>query len=100
MMNMKPFYTEGCLEWAIFFSKISTNFLIIIIVYNLSAKFVTVYEGHAVGILVIYFICAYEFILNVLVTLGRILDLDTIDSNSKSNGSNGDFDFGFGGNSG
>ena len=81
---MKPFYTIGCIEWAIFFSKVSTNTLLILVVYNFSARFVTVYEGHAVGVLVIYFICAYEFILNVLVTLGRILDLDTIDSNSNS----------------
>jgi len=79
---MKPFYSTGCLDWGIFFSKVTMNLLLILIVYQLAARFVSVYEGHTVGIMAIYFICAYEFILNVLVTLGRILDLDTINSSA------------------
>jgi len=93
MMNMKPFYGTGQILGAIFFSKVTMNLILIVIVNQLARRFINVYEGHAVGVLVIYFICAYEFIINVLVTLGRILRLDTINTTSNSNVS----DMGFGG---
>lgn len=92
LLIMKPIYHENCLYGAVFFSKFTMNLLLIGTVYFLSSRYVSVYEGHAVGILVIYFICASEFILNVLVVLGKILELDTINDNSS-----GDIDINWGG---
>lgn len=75
LLNIKPFYKTSDLNFAIFFSKVTTNLLLITCVYYFSAKFITVFEGHCIGISVIYLICAFEFILNVLLTLGVILGL-------------------------
>lgn len=75
LLNIKPFYKKSDLNFAIFFSKVTTNLLLITCVYYFSAKFITVFEGHCIGIIVIYLICAFEFILNVLLTLGIILGL-------------------------
>ena len=75
LLNIKPFYTQRDLSFAIFFSKVFSNLLLITTVYYFSAKFITVFEGHCIGVLAIYLICAYEFILNVLLTLGVILGI-------------------------
>jgi len=83
MMNMKPFYNTSTLSGALFMSKLSMNLILILTVHIFSSKFVTVYEGHCVGVMAIYFICAYEFILNVLITLAKILELDTINTTMK-----------------
>lgn len=65
-------------------SKFVNNLVLIVVVHAFAAKFVSVYEGHAIGVIVIYFICAYEFIVNVLVTLGKILELEEIGHTPKS----------------
>ena len=81
MMIMKPLYTQSSLVWGMILSKLTVNLLLVFTVHLISAKFITVYEGHTIGVISIYFICAYEFTVNVLVTLGNILDLQTVNLN-------------------
>ena len=82
MMNMKSIYQESTLNGALFFSKVIVTSFLIAITYIIASKFITVYEGHAVAVMVIYFICAYEFIFNVLITLTKILQLDPVQNPS------------------
>lgn len=83
MMNMKSIYQESTLNGALFFSKIIVTTALIATIYLISSKFISVYEGHAVAVMVIYFICAYEFIFNVLITLTKILNLDSVNGDDK-----------------
>ena len=78
MMIMKPIYTFSSLAWGLILSKLLVNVILVVIVHQVSARFFSVYEGHAIGVIVIYFICAYEFTINVLVTVGNILELETV----------------------
>jgi len=75
VLNMKPIYKPSSIIFAIFFGKLITHIVLVCVVYFVSAKLFTVYEGHAIGVIVIFFICAYEFMFNVLFNLSTILDL-------------------------
>ena len=76
MMNMKAVYSTGSITFAVFASKIVMNALLITLVYFFSSYCVSVYEGHCVSVIAIYFICAYEFLFNVLAAMAEILNLD------------------------
>lgn len=80
-LNMKAIYTPGSITFGIIVSKIVMNGILVALVHVFSAKCITVYEGHCVGVIAIYVICAYEFLFYVLVNLSHILQLDSVQSN-------------------
>lgn len=82
VLNMKPIYTDSSIIFAILFGKVIIHTVLIGVIWALSGKLklFNVYEGHAVGVIVIFFICAYEFMFNVLFNLGGILGLEPLDS--------------------
>lgn len=82
-MNMSSTYSDGSIVFGVIFSTIVMNALLITIVYYFSAYCVSVHEGHFVGVVAIYFICAYEFLFYVLIVMAQILELDTMDLQKK-----------------
>lgn len=82
MMNMKVVYTKSSLVFAIFFGKIILHVLLIAVVYYIAKYGFSVYEGHTTGVIVIFFICAYEFMYNVLFNLSGILGLEPLQSSA------------------
>jgi hypothetical protein len=78
-MTMTTAYSTASITFGVFCSKIVMNALLIAVVYYISASCVSVYEGHCASVIAIYFICAYEFLFNVLAVMAAILGLDQTD---------------------
>lgn len=82
ILNMKPIYPGPSIKMSILLSKVVMHTVLITFVYYFSKHCFNVYEGHAIGVAVIFFICAYEFMFNVLFNLGGILGLQSLDENN------------------
>ena len=78
IMNMKPLYEPSGIGLSILLSKLIMHTVLILLVSQISARMFNVYEGHAIGVCVIFFICAYEFMFNVLFNLASILGLKSL----------------------
>jgi len=76
--NLKSQYTSPSIIFGIFFSHIIINMVLIAIAHVFSAYCLTIYEGHVISIVIIYFVCAYEFMTHVLPISVDILDLPGI----------------------